>query len=266
MRAVITRTALAGALPADRRATSPSRAIMCRMTPPPLPEGLEPFDLLDVEQDRLGRFLAGLDAPGWQAATACTGWRCREMVAHLAGNEVYNRLCLDDRLSDLFAEAGAAGVADVDSFNAWQIRLRESRAAHEILDEWLGAAADVRRRLRELGRDGTLTTMVGPYPVGPQAFHLAFEAAIHGDDMNVPVGEDERAPRQAWMASFCAWALAEEGRPAELTREGGRTSARSTEDGTEAVLDDDTFIAHFAGRRIDSSLPASLAKALRLYG
>ena len=44
--------------------------IIGRMTPPPLPGDLEPFDLLDVEQDRLGRFLAGLDAPGWETAPA----------------------------------------------------------------------------------------------------------------------------------------------------------------------------------------------------
>jgi len=108
--------------------------------------------------------------------------------------------------------------------------------------------------------------MVGPYPIGPQAFHLAFEAAIHGDDMQIPVGDDERAGRQAWMAGFCAWALAEEGRPVEITHRQGGVQARSTEDGAEAVLDDGTFIAHFAGRRVEPSLPASLGTALRMYG
>jgi uncharacterized protein (TIGR03083 family) len=236
------------------------------MTPPSLPEGLDPFNLLDTEQDRVGRFLASLDGAGWEAGTDCAGWRRREMVAHLAGGEVYNLACLDDRLADLFAEAGAAGVTDVDSFNAWQVRLREELAADEVLDEWRSAAADVRRRLGELGPEARLTTMVGPYPIGPQAFHLAFEAAIHGDDMQIPVGADERAGRQAWMARFCAWALTEEDRPVETTREPGGVRARSSEDGAEAVLDDGTFIAHFAGRRVEPSLPASLATALRLYG
>jgi uncharacterized protein (TIGR03083 family) len=236
------------------------------MTPPPLPDGLDPFDLLDTEQDRVERFLASLDAAGWEAGTDCSGWRRREMVAHLAGGEVYNLACLDDRLPDLLTEAGAAGVTDVDSFNAWQVRLREERAAQAVLDEWRSAAAGVRRRLRELGPEGTLTTMVGTYPVGPQAFHLAFEAAIHGDDMQIPVDDDERAGRQAWMARFCAWALAEEDRPVETTREDGGVRARSSEDGAEARLDDAAFIAHFAGRRVEPSLPASLATALRLYG
>jgi len=36
--------------------------------------------------------------------------------------------------------------------------------------------------------------------------------------------------------------------------------------GPEARLDDAAFIAHFAGRRIDPSLPGSLAGALRMYG
>src|SRR5258708_39431581 len=80
------------------------------MPPPPLPDGIDPFNLLDTEQDRVGRFLASLDGAGWEAGTDCAGWRRREMVAHLAGGEVYNLACLDDRLADLFAEAGAAGA------------------------------------------------------------------------------------------------------------------------------------------------------------
>lgn len=240
--------------------------MMARMSPPPLPEGLEPFRLLEVEQLRLEHFLAGLNASGWETATDCAGWRRREMVAHLAGGEVYNQACLDDRLGELLAEAGAAGVTDVDSFNAWQVGLRAGRPADEVLDEWRNAAADVRRRLAELGSEGTLTTMVGPYPVGAQAFHLAFEAAIHGDDVQIPVGDGEAGARRAWMAGFCAWSLVEDGRPVEIARENGGIRARSTEDGQEAVMDDAAFIAHFAGRRIEPSLPASLAGALRMYG
>lgn len=236
------------------------------MTPPQLPEALDPFDLLETEQDRLERFLAGLDIEGWEAATDCAGWRRREMVAHLAGGEVYNRACLDGRVDELLTEAGAAGVAGLDSFNAWQVGLRAERSAHEVLDEWRSAAAEVRRRLRDLGPEGTLATSVGPYPVGQQAFHLAFEAAIHGDDMQIPVEDEERAGRRGWMAGFCAWALAEEGRPVEITRRGAGVLARSTEDGAEAVLDDGAFIAHVTGRRVEPTLPASLASALRMYG
>jgi uncharacterized protein (TIGR03083 family) len=236
------------------------------MPPPPLPEGVDPLALLDTEQDRVERFLAGLDAAGWEVPTACAGWRRREMVAHLAGGEVYNRACLDDALAALFAEAGAAGVSDVDSFNAWQVRLREDRPAADVLAEWRAAAADVRARLRERGLEGTIPTMVGPYPVGPQAFHLAFEAAIHGDDMDIPVAASEAGSRRAWMAAFCAWSLAEEGRPVEVTREDGGVRVRSTEDGAEARLDDAALIAHFAGRRLDPSLPESLARSLRMYG
>lgn len=236
------------------------------MAPPPLPDGVDPLALLDTEQQRVERFLASLDSAGWEAGTACAGWRRREMVSHLMGGEVYNRACLDDALPTLFAEAGAAGVTDVDTFNAWQIRLREEETADAVLAEWRDAAADVRTRLRRRGVDGTLPTMVGPYPVGAQAFHLAFEAAIHGDDMDIPVAVEEAGPRRAWMAAFCAWSLAEEGRPVELSREGHGFRARSTEDGAEGRLDNATFIAHFAGRRLDASLPDTLARALRMYG
>ncbi|TMC99374.1 MAG: hypothetical protein E6J03_12965 [Chloroflexi bacterium] len=126
------------------------------MAPPPLPDGVDPLELLDTEQERVERFLASLDAAGWDAGTACTGWRRREMVAHLMGGEVYNRACLDDALPALFAEGGAAGVTDVDSFNAWRVRLSEEKAAAEVLAEWRSAAAEVRGRLRERGVEGTL--------------------------------------------------------------------------------------------------------------
>jgi uncharacterized protein (TIGR03083 family) len=236
------------------------------MPPPPLPDGVDPLALLEMEQDRLERFLAGLDAAGWEVPTACVGWRRREMVAHLAGDEVYNRACLDDALASLFSEAGAAGVSDVDGFNAWQVRLREERSAGEVLDEWRNAAADVRTRLRDRAPQGTIPTMVGPYAVGAQAFHLAFEAAIHGDDMDIPVAAAEAGPRRAWMAAFCGWSLAEEGRPVEVTGDDGGVRVRSTDDGAEARLDDAALVAHFAGRRPDPSLPESLARALRMYG
>jgi len=240
--------------------------IIGAVTPPPLPDGIDPFDLLDTEQERLDRFFSSLDDAGWQTPTACAGWRRREMVAHMAGGELYNRICLDGDLAPLFAEASVAGATDVDSFNAWQVRIRQGQSGEAVLDEWRRAAADVRRRLRERGRDGVLITMVGPYPVGPQAFHLAFEAGIHGDDMDVPVAAVDRSGRHAWMARFCAWNLEEEGRPVALTRDAGRTHARHTDDGAEATLDDGTLIAHFAGRRHDPSLRPSLARALRLYG
>jgi len=234
------------------------------MATPPVPQDLDTFDLLDTEQLRLERFFATLDASGWERPTACAGWRRREMIAHLAGGETYNLACLRDSLNELMASAVAASVENVDSFNAWQVRLRQDRPVAEVLHEWRVAAAVVRRELRQRGRDGTLPTMVGPYGAEPQAFHLAFEAAIHGDDMDIPVLEEERAGRRAWMARFCIFALAEEARPVEAELDRGRVRVRHTQTNEVAELDDADLVAVFSGRA-PRRLPESLDGALRMY-
>ena len=234
------------------------------MATPTVPEDLDTFGLLETEQLRLERFFATLDDAGWDVPTACAGWRRREMIAHLAGSETYNLACLRDALGELMSSATAAGVSDVDSFNAWQVRLRADRPVEDVLREWRDAAAVVRRELRQLGRDGTLPTMVGQYSADAQAFHLAFEAAIHGDDVDIVVPDQERASRRAWMARFCAFALAEESRPVEVQRDDDRVRVRHAQTQEVAELDDTELVAIFSGRA-PRRLSESLDGALRLY-
>ena len=49
--------------------------------------------------------------------------------------------------------------------------------------------------MRELGRDGSMASSVGPYPVGLMAFHIASEYATHADDMDVAIPDAEQAGR-----------------------------------------------------------------------
>jgi mycothiol maleylpyruvate isomerase-like protein len=51
---------------------------------------LDPVGLLDQEIERLERFFESLEGPGWARGTRCTGWRRREVLAHMAGADAYH--------------------------------------------------------------------------------------------------------------------------------------------------------------------------------
>ncbi|TMC49942.1 MAG: maleylpyruvate isomerase family mycothiol-dependent enzyme [Chloroflexi bacterium] len=224
---------------------------------------LDPFDLLDTETGRLDRHFASLDAPAWEAPSRCAGWRTRDVLAHLCGSEEYNRACLDDRLADLFAQAQGESISGVDDFNAWQVRRRLDRPVGEVLTEWRAANADSRRRMRERGRDGLLPTMVGPYPVGLQAFHLAVEGAVHADDIGAPVTPAEAPARIAWQARFARFAIAEANRPARLERQDSSNRVRLGDE--VATLDDGELVAAVTARLPEQHpLTPGLRAALRV--
>jgi uncharacterized protein (TIGR03083 family) len=204
---------------------------------------LDPFDLLDVESERVGRFFADLDPDKLGRDTRCEGWRVREIISHLDGVEVYHRACLDDAIPALFAEAAKGGVKGMNDFNDWIIRERADLRPEDVRDSWQAANADVRKRLRERGRDGSLATSVGQYPVGLMTFHIASEYATHADDIDVDVPEQERVARTAWRAQVSRFALEETEKPVQVDVEGdayvvkanGKQLTLSASDFVEAV-------------------------------
>src|SRR6185295_13981866 len=98
------------------------------------------------------------------------------------GVETYHLACLNDSIMELFEEAGKQGATDVHSFNALQVSSRADRSRDDVMDEWRSKNDEVRRRMRELGANGTLSSSVGPYHADHMAFHVASEYATHYDD------------------------------------------------------------------------------------
>jgi len=220
--------------------------------------GADPVDLMDREAGRIERFYAELDDAGWSAPTRCSEWNRRQLLAHLASVDDYTRAGLDGALADLFARSGAS---EIDGFNAWGVRERAALSPAELLAAWRDAAADIRRRLRERGLDGTLDTSVGAYPVGRQAYYLASELAVHDDDAGVPVDDAERPGRTAWRARFARLALAEAASGVTVEDVPGRLLVGL--DGEAVALDEEDFVAAASGRlREDHPLPAKLRSAL----
>jgi uncharacterized protein (TIGR03083 family) len=205
---------------------------------------LDPFDLLDAESERVARFFES--SPDWTAPTRCEGWDVKDLLAHVAGVELYHTACLDDSIGPLFDEMGKRGATDVDSFNGLLVEEGRSKPVEELLETWKERNASVRRRLRERGRDGTLSSSVGPYPAGLMAFHIASEYATHADDMGVEIGPSERDARTAWRAKVSEFALEEAGKGVEFGSKDGSHVVRLGD--KQAQLPDADFVEAVTAR------------------
>jgi uncharacterized protein (TIGR03083 family) len=176
--------------------------------------GLNPFGIFDVEAARLDHFFSGLDEAGWERSSRCPGWTVRDVLCHLAGEELYNHACLNSDLETFQATVRAAGITGgYDEFNQWCVRQRRGLPVSEVLAEWREANGETRHRMTELGRDAPLTTAAGPYPAGLQAFHYCSEYATHADEGGARVARGHRPGRAAWRVSFGRFALTEQDTP-----------------------------------------------------
>jgi uncharacterized protein (TIGR03083 family) len=221
-------------------------------------EGLDPYDLMERESARLDAFFSTLDAPAWQRPSRCEGWTVRDLLAHLASSEEYNRASLDGTVASFLAQLGERGATDLASANELGVREFDGVPTEELLDTWRTRTNANRDGLR--ARDGNdIDTSVGAYPARWQAFHLAFELAIHADDVGVPVDSGEEPERTAWLARFARFALEESKREARTEAHDGRTRIRGGE--LEIDLADEAFVQAAAGRVADDAALDAKARA-----
>ncbi|MBN6052355.1 maleylpyruvate isomerase family mycothiol-dependent enzyme [Nonomuraea sp. RK-328] len=222
----------------------------------------DPFDIFDAEAARLDRFFAGLDDEGWQRPSRCEGWSVRDVLAHLAGEELYNHACLDGNVQDLLARLAREGVNGFHDFNEWSVRQRRPMPVQAVLEEWREQNGDTRRRMRELGADHRIDTMAGPYPVGLQTFHYDSEYATHADDVGAPVADEETDGRTLWRVAVGRFALAEQG--ADVQVEQMADSLWVYADGVSATLSYPEFVEATVGRLpAGHGLDRRLAERLR---
>ena len=201
--------------------------------------GLDPYDLLDQEAERLDAFLSALDESDWSRPSRCAGWTTRDMVGHLAAAEEYHRACLEGTVSEWLSGMGERGATDLDSINAVGVSDYAALPASDVLVVWRESSGENRRRFRERG-SGTVDTSVGDYPSRWQAFHVASELATHADDIGVPVPPDERAARAGWRARFSRFALAESKPHVDIRVVDGRTVV--TDAALTVEVDDEQLI------------------------
>lgn len=226
-------------------------------------DDLDPFEILDAEAARLDAFFSALDGRAWQRPSRCATWSVRDVLGHLAGQELYNHACLDDDLQNLFDLLEQEEISTMDGFNDWSVRARRGLPVAEVIDEWRTKNADTRSRMRALGRSATLPTMAGPYPVGLQTFHYCSEYATHADDVAVPVDPAEEHGRTGWRARFGRFTLEECDAPVRLTEIEGGYHVEFGDATAELSAAD--FVAATTGRLpADHPLDPSLREALQV--
>ncbi len=210
--------------------------------------GLDPFELLDRESERVHAYLrSGLD---WGRPSRCEGWATRDLLGHLMGLEDYVRANLDGKVKELTGQARAAGAKGVGGFNDWQIQGYADVPADELIDRWHEANLAGRAELRARGRDGIVDTSVGDYPSWLQTFHFAVEYATHGDDIYVEVDPADVAERTRWRVTFGTFVLQELEKPVRVVKDGGDTVLVSGAPG-QLQLSDTDFVEANQGRLHD---------------
>jgi uncharacterized protein (TIGR03083 family) len=211
---------------------------------------LDPFEIFDREAARLDRFFSSLDAEGWARPSRCAGWSVRDVLGHLAGEELYNHACLDDDLEEFLTVVEREGAGGgFDGFNDWCVRRRRELPVGQVLQEWRAQNGETRRRMRDLGRDGTLQTLSGPYPAGLQTFHYDSEYATHADDVGAPVPAGEAEGRTRWRSAVGLFVLEEQGSKARIEPSADRVLVHA--DGEDARLSPADFVDATVGRLPD---------------
>jgi len=206
---------------------------------------LDPYDLMDAEAARLDAYFSGLGEADWAKPSRCEGWSVRDVLAHLASSEDYNHASLEGTVGEFLAAWGEKGATDLTTANEIGIRALDDRSTDQLIADWRVANALTRAKLRE--RDGDdIDTSVGPYPARWQAFHLAFELAVHADDVGVPVAPAEAGARVAWEAAFGRFALKELDKDLNFEAANGTTHVEG--DGIDIDLPDDVFVDAVAAR------------------
>ncbi len=221
-------------------------------------DGLDPFELLDREADRVHQLFTS--GPDWSRPSRCAGWTVRDMLGHLMGLEVYTRANLEGRVGDVFRAAEEAGALDVEAFNDWQIRGYADVPTDELVGEWRETQLANRRGLRERGRHGTVDSSVGQYSSWLQTFHFAVEYATHGDDIYVPVRGEDRHERTRWRVAFGRFVLEELDKPVTVTAGDDRIAIESAEGSSELSPED--FVEANQGRLPDTHPLADPLRAL----
>ncbi|MET9343413.1 MULTISPECIES: maleylpyruvate isomerase family mycothiol-dependent enzyme [unclassified Nonomuraea] len=222
----------------------------------------DPFDIFDTEAARLDRFFSSLDEEEWDRPTRCAGWSVRDVLAHLAGEELYNHACLDGDVEGFFDLVEREGVKGFDQFNQWCVEQRRELPVEQVLEEWRTKNGETRERMRALGREGVLQTSAGPYPVDMQTYHYDSEYATHADDVGAPVSDDERDQRTWWRLQLARQVLAEQGAKVQVETMADHVWVYT--DGASDSLSFPAFVEATVGRTTpEHAVDQRIATALR---
>ncbi|MEX2421846.1 MAG: maleylpyruvate isomerase family mycothiol-dependent enzyme [Actinomycetota bacterium] len=176
-----------------------------------------------AERERLGRSIQFTTPDVWDADSVCAGWRNRDIVAHLAAQEIAAAQLLNEDPAvefDAFREANG-GELWVNGFNEWAIKVREEVAARQLITDWGKAANALLTLAGRLSEDEWRTKKVdwvaGEIGVRFLIQSRTIEWWLHGEDIRQGAGLEENPQHwPVYLASDMAirmlpWSLGQAG-------------------------------------------------------
>ena len=150
-----------------------------------------------AERERLGRTIQYAAPDIWDTDSVCRGWRNRDILAHLAAQDVAAAQLVAGEPAielDAFRRANG-GELWVNGFNEWAVKTREDASARQLITHW-GKAADAFLILASrLSDDEWLSTTVdwvaGEIGVRYLVQSRVIEWWFHGEDVREAAGLEE---------------------------------------------------------------------------
>jgi uncharacterized protein (TIGR03083 family) len=150
-----------------------------------------------AERARLGRTIQYAAPESWEAESACAGWRNRDVLAHLVGQEYAAAQVIGGEEADEFAAFRAANGGEfwVNGFNEWAVGTRKDLSTRQVITDW-GRAVDLLLiRLAELPEDGwdrhRVPWVAGDIGVKYLVQSRVIEWWLHGEDIRQGAGLQE---------------------------------------------------------------------------
>lgn len=150
-----------------------------------------------AERDRLGRTIQYAPPDVWEADSLCQGWRNRDIVAHLAAQDVAAaQLVAREPAVELEAfRAANGGDLWVNGFNEWAVRTRDEVPSRRLITDW-GTAADAfltlaSRLSEDEWRSMTVDWVAGEIGVRYLVQSRIIEWWFHGEDIREGAGLEE---------------------------------------------------------------------------
>jgi len=147
-----------------------------------------------AERERLGRTIQYTPPAAWDEDSVCAGWQNRDIVAHLAAQDVAAAQLAAGEPAvefDLFREANG-GALWVNGFNEWAVKVRADVPIRQLVTDWGRAAGTFLELCTRLDDDGWRTRRVdwvaGSIGIRYLVQSRTIEWWIHGEDIREGTG------------------------------------------------------------------------------
>ena len=135
----------------------------------------EVFEMFERATARFGALVHAIDATQWGAPTACAQWDVRELVNHVAVEQLWVPPLVDGKTVSDVGDSLEGDQLGGDPVAAWDAARAASVAS-------LGAAGAL---------DGTVALSRGPMPTADYAWEMTTDALVHSWDLARGIGGDE---------------------------------------------------------------------------